>query len=839
MKSFLDARGRASKAAALIIVLAFVVLVTGLALAYFSSTTVDRLLAHSSSNDTSADLLARSALDIVVGDFKQEIANGSAQQTISGTTIYVPTDATKMVPVYSPIPGASPAILNLIRRSVRSDTIPSPAVASQASAVNSRADVSANGRYISSTRWNSHYLIPKGNTATSDSSPIPAFDALAPDWVIVTRNGPAVETEIGSGPTALNNPISTNGNYAIGRYAYAVYDEGGLLNMNIAGYPTPGTPWPALDPEIGRNKGVPGAFNLSALGTPVGPSVPNPFNQVIGFRNYATGQATAPPLGTISGTLGSFSWDQNAIGNFIAYVLGSPVGQPKLGFGPSGRDFGAVNPVSIQVPGSFRTDQSFMTRAELINLFKSLNFNCAIDTGICINTLQYLGTFSLEQNKPTLPLTPAWPFTRVVLPQRFYLGDLNLAVYPSPTPTPIVTPTPTATPTLTPTILTALGLQFVSAASPTPTPAPPTPTATPTPSPCIGQVRWEYVGNQGTPNPTATPSPLSAIPAFPIDSTKLNTLDFFQYINYALFGRTDDDSTDIPYTLGIGAALIDQYDADGGSSNANAFITGIYYGTNNTFTCDPGPPALNACLVYGAEQTGSSVWYVNPTCISPVPPTPDPLPNSPNSINQPTRSVGEFGWAHSLLNAANNRNSSTPPKYLIDFKDAYDAANNPDPALLDFFTYNSAPLRAGIVSLNTRQPLVLAAILKTAYCGFQILTANQAPAAANAIVTATTAQPAMSRADIARIAHTMALSPCNTTDQDSKDTFARALSESTQTRTWGLLIDLVAQTGHYKPNATNLQTDFVVEGEKRYWLHIAIDRFDGSIVGQQLEEVTE
>ena len=61
----------------------------------------------------------------------------------------------------------------------------------------------------------------------------------------------------------------------------------------------------------------------------------------------------------------------------------------------------------------------------------------------------------------------------------------------------------------------------------------------------------------------------------------------------------------------------------------------------------------------------------------------------------------------------------------------------------------------------------------------------------------------------------------------------------TQTRTWVLLIDLVAQTGHYKPNATNLQTDFVVEGEKRYWLHIAIDRFDGSIVGQQLEEVTE
>jgi hypothetical protein len=31
----------------------------------------------------------------------------------------------------------------------------------------------------------------------------------------------------------------------------------------------------------------------------------------------------------------------------------------------------------------------------------------------------------------------------------------------------------------------------------------------------------------------------------------------------------------------------------------------------------------------------------------------------------------------------------------------------------------------------------------------------------------------------------------------------------------------------------------VVEGEKRYWLNVAIDRFDGTIIGQQLEEVVE
>jgi hypothetical protein len=32
--------------------------------------------------------------------------------------------------------------------------------------------------------------------------------------------------------------------------------------------------------------------------------------------------------------------------------------------------------------------------------------------------------------------------------------------------------------------------------------------------------------------------------------------------------------------------------------------------------------------------------------------------------------------------------------------------------------------------------------------------------------------------------------------------------------TWNLLIDVVAQSGHYKPNAQGLRDDFVVEGEQ-------------------------
>jgi hypothetical protein len=52
------------------------------------------------------------------------------------------------------------------------------------------------------------------------------------------------------------------------------------------------------------------------------------------------------------------------------------------------------------------------------------------------------------------------------------------------------------------------------------------------------------------------------------------------------------------------------------------------------------------------------------------------------------------------------------------------------------------------------------------------------------------------------------------------------------------MIDVIAQTGRYPPNAASL-VNFVVEGEKRYWLHVAIDRFTGQIIDQQLEPVYE
>src|SRR5213593_1363436 len=132
-------RRSSNKAAALIIVLAFVVLLTGLSLAYFSRTTTERQLAQPSYNDTSADLLARTALDIVISNFKQEIINGSASPAPSfgsGSNVFYvynpspsPTAAAYMVPQRS---GNAAGVPNLIRRSVRSDSIPAPGLSSLA-----------------------------------------------------------------------------------------------------------------------------------------------------------------------------------------------------------------------------------------------------------------------------------------------------------------------------------------------------------------------------------------------------------------------------------------------------------------------------------------------------------------------------------------------------------------------------------------------------------------------------------------------------------------------------------------------------------------------------------
>ncbi len=265
----------------------------------------------------------------------------------------------------TPTPAATPAIANLIRRSLRSeaalwpDTNAGPAVGSRASALNSTnpSDASANGRSISLPRWNSHYLVPKLNPGDDKSDPITTgFSApnyWAPDWVFVTNNGPAVITA----PSAS----------VLGRYAYAVYDEGGLIDVNVKGYPLP-APSPANYAQTIGRKGSGVFADLSQLANMSNSGI----NNLIGWRNYAS----AKPGGNLTS---NFIFGTASATNFVNYVLGNSNG------------FLSTSGQTWTGGAGTGTDQAFVTRQQLIR------FRAATTGGIfTANALQFLGTFRVS-----------------------------------------------------------------------------------------------------------------------------------------------------------------------------------------------------------------------------------------------------------------------------------------------------------------------------------------------------------------------------------------------------------------------------------------------------------
>jgi hypothetical protein len=849
MKNFFYSRDATSKGAALMIVLAFVVLLTGLAVAYLSRAGTDRRLAQSSYNDTSADLLARSALDIVLGDFKQDLLNNP---TVSYANI-------QPAPYPIPIPAD---IFNLIRYSSRNAT------ASRASSVSS-GDVSANGRSISTTRWNSHYLVPRGNpgnTAT-ESSPVPSF--TPPDWVLVTPQGPA------------QTPAPAT---VIGRYAFAVYDEGGLLDMSLAGYPSwsgqPGcnpspTPWLV---NVGR-KGIMAFVDLTAL--PTSNAVPAPtfppfqVDNIVGWRNYAMTQRTGANFGNFNPTYAGETncAPQDFYGSYLLYFGDPPFSIESLSDKLLASNYPFTS-VANYVSNN-RTDQALMTRQELLRLRSSLGFSP--------NVLQYMGTFSRERNRPA----PDWPNLSGNLSEgRFNMNNLALVV-PNPGDCNIpkgkkkgwqtgknrnhLCGTPNE-------IIELFGLFWVKAEAVQNCPA--------GNGNCPGY--WRYVDHTG-PNPPGDPNPN---PHSVICFRGANQqADFFQVLHYALdvapnqtnrCGGTGDQGR----TFGIGASLIDQYDSGadcltnpwGPGCDLDSHVVngnnGQRYATHTT-VIQYGQGNGSNSYAYGMEPNYSSGDHTNGDdpwqrdCTSnqsgnnPHRPcgAPTPTANNTQVVSHAFSNVGELGYGIDT-----NATGGPTPLPTLNFS----SPDFPDAPVLDFFSYNpvsSAYPRAGIVNLYTRNAPVLAAILagtlQTDAAAANpnptpVVSRTQAMDAANAIVTETrnvlagapafgpVTQTDLTRAIAARLVAAGASAPSWTGfTREQKQSIVRALAEMGQTRTWNLFIDVIAQTGKYKPNAQDLTgSNFVVEGEKRYWLHIALGRDlnpDGSVdvLGSQLEEVIE
>jgi hypothetical protein len=882
MKKFLRSKNGASKGAALIIVLALVVLATTLGLVYLTRTTTNRQLAQSSYHDTSADLLARSALDITVSDLKQEIVTN---QPVVANNIQPSRYGVPPITDPSPIP-------NLIRRSFSGDPT------GRTSSVSSGA-ASANGRSISLARWNSHYLIPRASSTTNiDSTPISSF--VAPNWVLLTAQGP----NTAPAPNAV-----------IGRYAFAVYDEGGLIPMNVGGFPTYASlTWPALrgrpasptrriapkypeeeseimlvsngnncnkpkftpqqtnatittdvptsitfntngdtpqtftstglphglsiNPTNGNITGIPtdigfldvtvtatntcgsgtGTLHFNVQGFPAPDTTPWPINLArkgtLAFADLTALPSTptvitpTTPVGNMGGFLGTavineiMGWrnyattQQPTTSSFNTPSFASPapdfyanyfLGQKP----PFTIPFTAVS-TAVQ---NNRTDQAMMTRQELIRLQRTIGFSQSL--------LQYLGTFSREHNQPA----PDWPGFNGNMAGRWDMNNLQLMIPDS---------------WLAPGFHGqghAYGKQRHSE---------------------IGQIfGLVWVAGTFAPGTRFTdPNYYGHWRYFNNINQWQNNPDFFQVLNFAM--KLKNPSVTAAQVFNVGAALIDMYDTDDlvdpdpnppvNGTNGNP-ITIIDYDGNS------------ADYAYGIEGISFDDPNVNPL----RPPfAPNPLslgiPANYVLLDRRFENVGEFGYAYNP--------ASTLPSKTLDFE----RSTSVDRALLDFFTYNSAGVREGSVSLNTRNGPVLAAIIRGALLHdlggsvnipTPLVAQSDALSAGQAIVQETTsgAGPAVTRADVARLAQVAAaaLPGVLGTSDEAKQTIARALAENGQARTWNLMIDIIAQTGNYAPGTPDLTdpSKFVVQGEKRYWLHISLDRDDATVLGTQLEEVLE
>lgn len=207
----------------------------------------------------------------------------------------------------------------------------------------------------------------------------------------------------------------------------------------------------------------------------------------------------------------------------------------------------------------------------------------------------------------------------------------------------------------------------------------------------------------------------------------------------------------------------------------------------------------------------------------------------PVILNRPFRSVAEMGYAFRDL-----------PWKTLDFYHG----NSADVGLLDVFTAHDDvetphTVVAGKISLNSPRPEVLAAMLSRTAITERDSSQNITPASALQIaqdlVAVTKANPLLNKADLITTfaAQKETIFDANYLSRKTeRESVIRGLADVGQTRTWNLLIDVVAQTGKYPASAGNLD-QFAVEGERRYWLHVAIDRFTGDVIDSQLEPVYE
>lgn len=363
--------GRSEGGAALIIILAMLVLLLGILGAFLARSGTNRDTSASSASLTAVELLTSVAINNVVGNLQEEIRDENRSTSYDppngGDTLYLPKEPEYAVPELE-LPGLtitdilpdpntrdSSGLENLLKVSVNPN------------AATPTDEPSRNRRVVTPERWNKPLLMLRAAADGSDDSPPANFPT--PEWILVARDGSNTATL----PEAKWDADLTNRKTVIGRYAYVVYNQGGLLDANIAGYPESADAPVDLDGDGTNDITDPARYKPSAayadLTIPeIGLTDDEIQEWIEEWRNEATLSAPDPAT------------------EYFKLNL-----QNKSGFLSTGHQ---------SAPGG-ATDRMFVGRRQLIDFFEDkLDAVDGQEDKAILDALLYFTTFSRSQGKP-------------------------------------------------------------------------------------------------------------------------------------------------------------------------------------------------------------------------------------------------------------------------------------------------------------------------------------------------------------------------------------------------------------------------------------------------------
>ena len=421
---------------ALMIVLAMVVLISVGVVVFILSVQENGQISHNAVAEQEAEVYGRGVTQGIIANLQKEMAAGSGLSTLIGslptTPVIMPlTNDGVILPsrsvsgsitttYNSNVNSAYAQYLNVIKQSLPQPiyTFTSPTTVTGPTCPATTiptTTASVDGRILDAAYWSLPQLVP----AFPGTTPL---TPLVPDWIYTSRDGtnPTTFTAAQIQPTTGSSG-SLNSSYIMGRYAYNIYDVGGLLNANVVGnglttaanfYPPGGTgnsPTPLSQLLIPGYKGSLLSADLTGL---LLSGSTNPLTLA------ANGTAVAAPS-TANWQCFMPEWRAQGVwptsktaATGFAYVLsgGEFAGWLNEIYGAFNVDpsIDPTNPYGTTIPGSAISNYHFASRQDLINWVTNQWSSQAGGANLTW-TLPYLTHFSYDTDAPTFCPDPNRP----------------------------------------------------------------------------------------------------------------------------------------------------------------------------------------------------------------------------------------------------------------------------------------------------------------------------------------------------------------------------------------------------------------------------------------------